>query len=123
AADQNRALPTEVPRPFVPAWVEEPGPFPSFRVDPGQVRAFVVVVGETGKGEIGRDRFAAVLLGNDVVELEPRRRVRLRELAVLAAISRPFAYQIGKSGIHTITRPSWADLSGPAGLWNAQYRE
>src|SRR5207253_240962 len=56
------------------------------RVDARQVRAFTVVAEETGEGQVSGRRRAAVLSGNDVVDLEGDLIKLLGHAAVFAAV-------------------------------------
>ena len=80
APDKDRTVPAEMPGPFHPAGVEEPGLLMTLGVDAAQVRTFVMVVGETGESQIAGDGLAAVLLGDDVIDLEPGGRKGRRKL-------------------------------------------
>ncbi len=48
-------------------------PLASRGINPGKIRALVVVVSETSESEVAELRWAAVLLGNDVIDLEGNR--------------------------------------------------
>ena len=59
------------------------------RVDPGKIRPFVQVAVPASQGQVGRAIPAAVLPGDDMLDVEPcERQVLLRDAAVLAAIPR-----------------------------------
>ncbi len=74
--DEDRPLPAEVPRPFVTAGVEEPDLLSGPGIDTRQIGSFVVVVRQASEGQVGSDRAAAMLLRNDVMDLEASRRER-----------------------------------------------
>ena len=51
------------------------------------IRAFIAVAMDAAQGQVIRLCFAAVLTGNDVINLERRRRCRRRQMAILTAVS------------------------------------
>ena len=88
SAQENGPLPVEVPGPFVTTRVEQPNLLLGSRIDPCQVGALVVVVRQASEGQVCRNRAAAMLLGNDVVDLKGSRGEGLRQLAILATVAR-----------------------------------
>ena len=68
-AHEVRAVPTEVPFPFVVPRVEELCQCLRDRVEARDVRPLVVVARETGKGEVMLGGGPAVLLRDDVIDL------------------------------------------------------
>lgn len=70
SSNQYRTLPPEVPRPFLPPRIEEPGSLTCLRIDASQIGPFVIVVGQTCKSQIRVERETAVLFRDDMVELE-----------------------------------------------------
>lgn len=69
-------------------------------IDPRQIWALVHIARETGEGKILLLRLSAVLLGNDMVNLEWDSVARLRHQAILAPIPRPAEDSSHQSGIH-----------------------
>jgi fermentation-respiration switch protein FrsA (DUF1100 family) len=88
ATDKLGAAPTKVPLPAMPARIEEPYLAACLGIDAGQVRSFVMIVGETSQGEIAEHRRAAVLLSHNMIEFVRNWREFLRQQTILAAISR-----------------------------------
>jgi hypothetical protein len=100
AADEFAALVAEVIRPFMAAGVEQRRELAGQRVEAGDIRAFVDVAVIAGKGKVARDRAAAMLAGDDVIELEGDTAPGLRKAAIFAAAVGPLAYQPLQGGIH-----------------------
>ncbi len=63
-------MPAEVVSPLVPSRVEKLGEPLGNRVDAGQVWPLAQVILVTGEGEIGRGIGAAMLAGDDVLDVE-----------------------------------------------------
>lgn len=73
-----------VPHEF--SWVEELSDFATCRVDASKIDAFAKIAINTGQRQVVDRIAAAMLLGSDVLDLQPSyRRVLLRQLAILAA--------------------------------------
>lgn len=68
--EQPESLPLEMLGPHVSARVEKACELPGFRIETGDVRAFAEIAREAGPGEIHTVRRTAVLLSDDVVEME-----------------------------------------------------
>ncbi len=77
-ADEDGALPVEMPLPLVSAWVKKFGELPADRVESGDVRPLVAIAVEAGQGEVSRGGGAVMLPGDDVVDGEMVRVGRLR---------------------------------------------
>ena len=76
--------------PSVLTWVEKFGEVAAFRIEAREIGAFVRVASVASQREVGRIVIAAVLSGNDVLNLERRKgEVLLFEQTVLAAIAGP----------------------------------
>lgn len=88
AAHEQGSVPAEVSLPLVPSRMEEPSSASRLRVDPGEVRSFVMVVGKTSQGEIAKVRRASVLFRHHVIDLMRNRREGFRQLAILTAVPR-----------------------------------
>ncbi|HYV34193.1 MAG TPA: hypothetical protein VE988_00730 [Gemmataceae bacterium] len=69
---KDRALPAEMARPLLTPRIEQPSSFVGLRVDPCQVRTFVVVIRQASKSQVRGRGFATMLFGNDVIKLESR---------------------------------------------------
>jgi len=82
--EQQRAIPAEMARPRVTSRMEKSHDPARLGIDTGQVRSLVVIAREAGQREVSRDRLAAVLLGDDVVDFEIELIALLRHLAILA---------------------------------------
>lgn len=101
ATDQDRAFPAEMPGPFVPPRVKEPGKFLGDWVNAGQVRPLVQVVLVAGKGQIAWGIRTAVLTSDNVFDLEWEERIiLLMEPAVFAASPGALPDQFPRRCIH-----------------------
>jgi hypothetical protein len=104
SADKRAAFEAKVIMPLMPAGMLEPGEVTGGRVEAAQVRPFVDVAVVAGQGEVAGDRAAAMLAGNDVVELEGNPGPALRQVAILATPGCPFPYQAFGGGVHSRNR-------------------
>ena len=86
--------------PNVGSRVEQPDDLASLGIQTGQVRPFVFVAAQTRPGEIVGHRRAAVLFGDDVVQLKPQFGPPLGKLAILAAESGPSPDVFPEPGSH-----------------------
>lgn len=64
----------------------------------------MVVVGETRERQVASDRLAAMLLGDDVIDLERHFIACLRHPAVFATVAGTLPDELGKSDFHGLTR-------------------
>jgi len=69
-SDETRAVPTEMPSPFLAAWVEKRHDLLRLGVKSGDIRSFEVIAGETGKAEVIVPGGPTVASGDYVVDLE-----------------------------------------------------
>jgi hypothetical protein len=92
-APEVGALPAEVKRPAVPSRMKEPHQLLRDRIDTRDVRALGRIAIKAGKGQVALNRLAAVLHGDDVVNLKGDGTGRLRQVAVFAAVPGTFANQ------------------------------
>lgn len=97
---QPRPFPGEVVWPSVLPWAEQSYRSPGVGIDPCDVRAFVAVAGVTGEREIVGFAEPAVLLGDDVVNLEGGLRELLGELAVFTVSLGATADQLLQASFH-----------------------
>jgi hypothetical protein len=93
ATDKVGSLPPEVPHPFVPARVEQPGQFPRHSVPTANVSALEWVAPEATEGEVAGDTGPSMLPGDDAIDLERSVVVLLGQLAVFAAVIGPLPDQ------------------------------
>ncbi len=86
------------------------------RIDASEVRAFVTVTAMTGPGEVLEDGLAAMLAGDDVLEVEwLKRRRPIRQVAVLAAPARALANLLTNRLAHLLSRARPASAARPSG--------
>jgi hypothetical protein len=100
ATDEQRASPAEVPRPFVPAWMEQNNDRMGHAVDSRQIWSLSFVAPETGPGEISSGRGHFVLAGDDVLDFKSWPIVDFRHAAVLAQTVRAFPDESCQCLIH-----------------------
>jgi hypothetical protein len=81
-------LPHEVFPPDVPARIEQRHDFAVVRIDARHIRTFVTVAVTTGEREIVQRGGAAMLLGNDVIEMKRQFGKRFRKVTIFAAAPR-----------------------------------
>ena len=114
-------MPPKVATPLLKPWIEQPGFLACSRVDASQIRALVMVVCETCQSEIAENRFAAMLLSDDVVNLKRRGRKPLGQSTILAATISAPANMISDFRLHAITT-SLAVVSRRDEPSNAEFR-
>lgn len=73
---------------------------PCFRVNPGQVWAFMVIAGKTGECEIVERCWPMMLQGNDVIDFKRTRIEPLWHLTIFAQIASPLPNRIAQQSIH-----------------------
>ncbi len=100
-ADERTTVEAKVILPLMPAGMVESGEVTGGRVEAAEVRPFVDVAVVASQSEVACDRAAAMLAGNDVVELEGNSRPALRQVAILATPGCPFPYQAFDGGIQS----------------------
>ena len=89
---QPRASPREMILPPVTAGVEERRELPGLLIDARYVWSFIAIAPWAGQAEVIEPRLAAVLLGDDVIDLEGQGIRRLGEPAVFADSLRPLPH-------------------------------
>ena len=72
AADEDGTFPAKVARPLLTSRIEQPYSLAGSTINARQVRTFMIVVGQASESQVGGSRRSAMLLGNDVVDLETR---------------------------------------------------
>ena len=92
------AFPREVSGPFVAPRVEEGNDGAAHGIHTGDVRPLGGIAEETGERKVRRGAPAAMLPGDDVIDLEGQRGVRLGEVAILATRRRAPADEAGGLG-------------------------
>ena len=104
-AGQCGAVPFEMFAPTIASWVEKTDDIASRRVPPGNVRAFMPVAVETCERKVINSSEAAVLSGNDVIDVKWQRVSRCRQVAVFAAAPCLLPDLSRKFGIHDLSTP------------------
>lgn len=93
-ADQLRSLPTEVPGPFMPAWMEQANDFAREGINSREIGPFAKVAFVASPGEVAKYIPAAVLSGDNVFSVKREERVIiLVHQTIFAAVSGPLANQ------------------------------
>ena len=82
------------------------------RVDTAEIRPFIQVTAITGEAEIGRIVVTAVLLRNDVLDVEGSVDRTLWQSAVLATLAGPLSDQVANSGVYHEGRLARNDRAG-----------
>ena len=98
----------EVFAPVVAAGMEEAADFAAVGVDAGEVWPFVQIAVGAGEGEIVPARRAAMLSGDDVLDVKREDALALREVAVFASVACAVAGESPERGWHL--RGALADL-------------
>ena len=101
AADEQRACPSEVLRPFILAGIEEADHPPRARIEARNIRSFIQIAPKAGQREICESSAATVLLGQDVIDREPGTVQRLRHAAVFADVLGAPAYSFLQTLSHS----------------------
>ena len=83
-SDQTRTAPAEMIDPEIASRMEERGDLPRLPVYARKIRAFAPITSRASYRQVADLRLAAMLLGDDVVDLERPRIERLRKSAVFA---------------------------------------
>ena len=95
-SDQLRSDPPEMTRPFLSSRIEEPDAPAGLRINASQIRALVSVAREARESQVAEYGSAAVLLGDDVIDLEGKFVESLRHSAVFAARTRTASNERGE---------------------------
>src|SRR5713226_1240959 len=77
--------------PLIAARMKQALHFTAFRVDGGEIASFVLVAESATQRQIAGGGFAAMLRGNDVIDVMRDERQFLRHQAILASASSPGA--------------------------------
>jgi hypothetical protein len=102
ATHENGSLPLEVALPELTAGVEKAHDLARARVSAAQVRAFVQIAPMAAPAPVLRGIRPAVLLGENVFDVESGRRgCAIREVTVLASLTRPCPDELAKGAIHS----------------------
>jgi len=99
SSDKPGAVPFKMVRPGVEARVEQASKFAVHRIEPRKVRAFVEIASHTCQREVRLLGLTAMLLGNDVVDLEWDFRESFGESAVFASATGPASHTLLESGV------------------------
>src|SRR5262249_7466459 len=86
--------------PLMAAGIEEPRALAGLGIDAGEVRAFMVVIGEACEREIAGDAPTAMLFGGDMIDFKLGFVVDLRHPAVFTTFVSAFPDQLDKSEVH-----------------------
>jgi hypothetical protein len=90
-SEKSSAIPGEMLVPLLPAWMKQRNNLTGVRVDPRQIRPFVAVAVAARESQVFQHGRTAVLLGDNVVEVERQLSERFREATILAAVTGPDA--------------------------------
>jgi hypothetical protein len=98
--DQYGPSPSKTSLPLMAPGMEELNELSSPWIKPANVRPFEAVAVEASQGEVLGNGPSAVLLGDDVVDLERQQRIQLRQPAVFTAQTRPLPNELDKLRVH-----------------------
>jgi hypothetical protein len=116
AADDQRSVKPEMARPALATRMEKTHDFAGLRVDPGEIWAFMVVIVMTGQRKIVRIVAAAVLLRDNVLDMEAIEwLVVLMDSAVLAAVAGAAPDQFAGLGVHPLPSETFKSRRAFAG--------
>jgi hypothetical protein len=102
-ADNGHVVQEEVFFPGVLPWVEERDDLTRFGVDARQIGALVRVTSVAGQGKVCGSVIPAMLAGNDVLDLERRKReIFLLEQALFTAIASPLTDKFADRCVHQL---------------------
>lgn len=100
-SDDDRFPLFKVVVPFVGPWIKQRHDGSGLAVNARQIRAFAQVTPRATQSEVGKLRETAVLLGDDMIDLETcERQGRLRQAAVFAAVSGPMPHLYSQLLVH-----------------------
>ena len=95
----------EVILPFIIPRMEKACDLARVGVDAGKIGALVVVALRTGESQIFQLIGAAMLAGDDVIDVKSQGRVSLRQAAVFTAFASPLAHELPRGVVH---QDGWA---------------
>jgi hypothetical protein len=87
ATDNRSSFQAKVMAPLMAPWIEQASEPAIDRIKRSDVRPFVLVVRQARKGTIRHQRLSAMLLGDDVIDLERRRAASPWHAAVFTPVS------------------------------------
>ena len=91
-------------RPLISARMEQPGDFTRDWINAGEVGPFVTVAVDATQGEVFVVGWAAVFLGDDVINLKVEASESLWEMAILTAEPRSRPNQFHELPLHSNSR-------------------
>jgi hypothetical protein len=90
-ANERRSVPPEMSGPFMTSGIKQPDSTARLWIDAAEIGSFVMIVGKARKCQVAHHRCAAMLLGDNMVDLMIDRREFLWQLAEFAAVPRSAA--------------------------------
>ena len=112
-ADEPGPAPAEMPFPLLPPRVEQRHDHSRFRFPACQIGAFGEITVLAAQGEVGGVIVPAVLLGNDVLDVEREEVIVLMHQTVFAPVVCPRPDQPARGGVHPVFRASRLLVSRP----------
>jgi hypothetical protein len=70
AANEDGAMPTEMPLPFLAPRIEQPGALAGLRINSGEIRTYMMIVSEASQCQIAGSGLTAVLFRDDMIDFE-----------------------------------------------------
>jgi hypothetical protein len=100
AAHQDAGVPLKVLRPDILPWMKEACQLSGLRIKSRDVRPLVLVAVQAGQRQIRGGRWSAVLLGDDMIDLERKGIEELEHPAVFAGVVRPAPDEVFQGWVH-----------------------
>ena len=103
SAYEDRAIPLKMSFPALESRMKESHEFSCERINPGDVRAFVLVAVQATPGTVLQNGQAAVLLGDDMVELKRKRIDVGGQMTIVTTIASQLTDVINQLPLHGST--------------------
>lgn len=110
------ASPTEMSLPLMPARIKQTDDLSSFAVNARDIWSLAGVTSRASEAQIPEDRSTAVLLCDNMIDGKAKPVRQLRQLAILAALTCPFANTAVERGIHRRSRATTGPFERPTGF-------
>ena len=99
-SDNRATCGFEMVTPTIGPRMKKPHQFSGFAIPAGYIRPFVSIAGRTGERQISLLRLAAMLLGDDVIDLKRKRQNELGKAAVFTPMLGPLPHSPSEVAIH-----------------------
>ena len=99
-ANNARSVVREVQPPFIMPRMEEARDLSRIRINPGKIGALVAIALRAGESQIFQIIGAAMLTGDDVVDMKSQGGMSLRQPTVFTAFASPLAHELPGGVVH-----------------------